>query len=95
LSVQGESKASTIATALRMLGDPMRAVMVGDRPHDIVGARSRSLPCIGVTWGIGSTKELRDAGADALVEVPAELAAGVDQLLRAASDGTGVAGQAL
>jgi phosphoglycolate phosphatase len=95
LSAQGESKASTIATALRMLGDQMRAVMVGDRSHDIVGARSRSLPSIGVTWGIGSTKELRDAGADAIVEIPAELAAGVDQLFMDASDlGAGAAGQA-
>lgn len=95
LSVQGESKASTIATALRMLGDPVRAVMVGDRSHDIVGARSRSLPCIGVTWGIGSTKELREAGANAIVEVPVELAAGVDQLFTDATDlGAGGAGQA-
>lgn len=94
LSVQGESKASTIATALRMLGDPMRAVMVGDRSHDIVGAQSHSLPSIGVTWGIGSTKELRDAGADWIVEVPAELAEGVKQLFRDTSDrGAGAAGQ--
>ena len=72
----------------------MRAVMVGDRSHDIIGAQAQSLPSIGVTWGIGSIKELRDAGADSIVEAPAELAEGVNQLFRAASDGTGVAGQA-
>lgn len=55
--------------------------MVGDRWHDIRGAQSHSLPSIGVTWGIGSTKELRDAGAEAIVDVPAELAESVRQLL--------------
>ncbi len=45
LSVQGESKASTIAAAMKMLGHPRRAVMVGDRSHDIVGAKfTRCLP---------------------------------------------------
>ncbi|HEY2334685.1 MAG TPA: HAD hydrolase-like protein [Solirubrobacterales bacterium] len=86
LSVQGESKASTIAAALKMLGHPKRAVMVGDRSHDIAGAQSHSLPSIGVTWGIGSIKELRDAGAESIVEVPAELAGSVKQLLGDASD---------
>jgi phosphoglycolate phosphatase len=86
LSVQGESKASTIASSLRMLGQPKRAVMVGDRSHDIVGARFHSLPSIGVTWGIGSAKELLDAGADSIVDAPAELAASVKQLLGEASD---------
>jgi phosphoglycolate phosphatase len=81
LSVRGESKASTIAAALKMLGPPDRAVMVGDRSHDVIGARANSLPSIGVTWGIGSAKELRDAGAESIVEVPAELAGSVKRLL--------------
>lgn len=81
LSVQGESKANTIAVALEMLGHPERAVMVGDRSHDVHGAQAHSLPSIGVTWGIGSTKELRDAGAEAIVDIPAELAESVRQLL--------------
>lgn len=80
LSVEGESKGSTIATALRMLGRPKRAVMVGDRSHDIVGAQFNALPSIGVTWGIGNTKELRDAGADSIVDAPAELSQKVKQL---------------
>lgn len=82
LSVQGESKANTIAAALRMLGHPKRAVMVGDRSHDIVGADANSLPAIGVTWGIGSTEELREAGAGSIVDIPAELPTSVKQLLR-------------
>jgi phosphoglycolate phosphatase len=59
---------------------------LGDRSHDIVGAQSHSLPSIGLTWGIGSTKELRDAGAESIVEVAAELAGSVKQLLGDASD---------
>ncbi len=85
LSVQGESKACTIAAALKMLGRPKRAVMVGDRSHDIAGADANSLPSIGVTWGIGSAEELRKAGAESIVDVPAELAASVRKLLAGAA----------
>jgi len=81
LSAHGESKASTIAASLKMLGHPKRAVMVGDRSHDIVGAHAHSLPSIGVTWGIGSSEELREAGAGSIVHVPAELPTRVKQLL--------------
>jgi phosphoglycolate phosphatase len=82
LSVQGESKADTIAAALVMLGDPRRAVMVGDRSHDIVGARAHELPSVGVTWGIGSADELNEAGASCIVETPADLPASVRRLLQ-------------
>ncbi len=93
LSVQGESKSNTIAAALEMLGQPRRAVMVGDRSHDIVGARAHSLPSIGVTWGIGSPAELREAGAGSIVGAPAELTESVRALLengpeRAAGEAT-------
>lgn len=81
LSVRGESKASTIAAALKMLGQPERAVMVGDRSHDIAGADANSLPSIGVTWGIGSAEELRKAGAGSIVDAPAELATSVSVAL--------------
>jgi phosphoglycolate phosphatase len=81
LSVQGESKTNTIAASLKMLGDPKRAVMVGDRSHDIVGAHAQSLPSIGVTWGVGSLGELREASAESIVDTPAELPVSVRQLL--------------
>ncbi len=41
-----------------------RAVMIGDREHDIIGAKENGLPSIGVLYGYGSEDELRDAGAD-------------------------------
>ena len=39
------------------------AVMVGDRHHDIDGARANGVRVIGVTWGYGGLDELRDADA--------------------------------
>ena len=44
--------------------DRSSVVMVGDRLHDINGAKRCGLPSIGVTYGYGSFDELKDAGAD-------------------------------
>jgi phosphoglycolate phosphatase len=66
-----EDKADTVRRALDALGGPVRAVMVGDRSFDVTAARANGLAAIGVTWGIGDAAEL--AGADALVDDPAEL----------------------
>jgi len=43
--------------------DPSRAIMVGDRSHDIVGARNNAMNAIGVLYGYGSAEELTAAGA--------------------------------
>lgn len=82
--VEGEDKAQTIAKALAALENPERAVMVGDRSFDILGARARSLRSIGVTWGIGDREELEAAGADAVIDAPAELPAAATRLLNGA-----------
>ena len=73
LQARDEAKSLTIARALEGLPFARRAVMVGDRKFDVLGARAHELPCVGVLWGIGSEQELRDAGAVALVEEPSEL----------------------
>jgi phosphoglycolate phosphatase len=52
-----------------------RSVMVGDRRHDIAGAKAVRMPSLGVLWGFGSREELETAGADRLVESPEDLAA--------------------
>lgn len=44
--------------------------MVGDRSHDILGARENAVYSIGVTYGYGSAAELRAAGADVLCDIP-------------------------
>ena len=49
-------------------------VMVGDRRYDIAGAHAHGLRAIGVVWGYGSRAEFDQAGADLVIETPAELA---------------------
>lgn len=49
------------------------AVMIGDRSHDITGARNNGVRGIGALWGYGSEAELLEAGAEALCRSPGEL----------------------
>lgn len=44
------------------------AIMVGDRFHDVQGARACGLDCVGVTFGYGGKDELVQAGAAAVVD---------------------------
>ena len=59
-------KADVIQYALDTcnINNKASVVMVGDRHHDIDGAKLCGLPSIGVTYGYGSIDELKDAGAD-------------------------------
>ncbi len=47
--------------------NPSRSVMIGDRKHDLIGARNNSMACIGVTWGYGSVDEIESQQPDAIV----------------------------
>ena len=68
--------------ALAVTGfEPNNALMIGDRQYDIIGAKSNLIKSVGVSYGYGSTNELREAGADLLVEKPTELAKAVQKLL--------------
>lgn len=53
--------------------DPGKAIMIGDRSHDVVGARSNGMTAIGVLYGYGSEAELRDAGAHHICAAHPEL----------------------
>ena len=67
-------KADIINQALSMNDIPApKAMMIGDRKHDVLGAAQHSLPCIGVLWGYGSRAELVEAGAKALCSTPIQL----------------------
>lgn len=68
-------KAEVIAYALETAGITGRdgAVMVGDREHDVLGAKKNGLPCIGAVYGYGSAEELTAAGAAALADTVDEL----------------------
>lgn len=50
-----------------------KAVMVGDRKFDILGAKEFGLETVGVLYGYGDREELTTAGADHLVGSVAEL----------------------
>ena len=68
-------KAEVIAYALETAGitDKSRVVMVGDREHDVLGAKKNGLPCVGAVYGYGSAEELTAAGAAALADTVDEL----------------------
>lgn len=53
--------------------DADSAIMIGDRSHDVVGARTNGMTAIGVLYGYGSEAELRDAGAHHICAVHPEL----------------------
>ena len=63
------TKDKVIAYALEHLNilDKSKIVMIGDRYHDIEGAKANGIASVGVLYGFGSKEELKNAGADYLV----------------------------
>lgn len=70
-----KAKADVIAYALAScrIQDTLKTVMVGDREHDVIGAKKNGLDCIGVLYGFGSREELHEAGADHIVSRPEDI----------------------
>ncbi|MBQ4563722.1 MAG: HAD family hydrolase [Lachnospiraceae bacterium] len=64
------NKCDVIAYALETCGitDLSDVVMVGDREHDVLGARENGLDSIGVLFGYGNREELLAAGATQIAE---------------------------
>ncbi|NLI58476.1 MAG: HAD family hydrolase [Clostridium sp.] len=52
------------AVEISDIEDFSKAVMIGDREYDVLGAKEMGLSSIGVLYGFGSRKELEKAGAD-------------------------------
>ena len=50
-----------------------RVIMVGDRKHDIIGARICKIQSVGVRFGYAEEGELEEAGADYLINNMDEL----------------------
>lgn len=71
------TKALVIDKVLRRLGapHPSDVVMIGDREHDVFGAREHGITCIGAGWGYAMPGELESAGATPICTHPAELLA--------------------
>lgn len=81
LSGERSTKAELLAHALAIEGlAASQACMIGDREHDVHGARAHGLVAIGVTWGYGSRAELEAAGAHHVVDTLSELLAAVAAL---------------
>lgn len=64
-----ETKAQVVAHAIEKCGIPSSDIlMVGDREHDVIGAKANGIDCAGVLWGYGDRDELESAGADMIFE---------------------------
>ncbi|WP_316858349.1 HAD family hydrolase [uncultured Cohaesibacter sp.] len=64
------NKAELLAHALDVSGSDARSsIMVGDRKHDILGAKANGMKSVGVLWGYGGEDELREAGADEIASI--------------------------
>jgi phosphoglycolate phosphatase len=70
------TKALVIEQVLGRLRLPAAAevVMVGDRAHDVLGAREHGIRCVGAGWGYGLPAELERAGADPVCARPRDVA---------------------
>ena len=72
-----DSKSLVIKHTLASTGthpDTHRMIMIGDRHHDIHGAKEHGIDSIGVLWGYGDHHELEQAGAIDIVSDPQQLA---------------------
>jgi len=70
-------KAAVIERALTGRDAAERRLMIGDREHDVTGARANGVDCIGVAWGYAEPGELEAAGAVEVVDDPRALVAAV------------------
>ncbi len=63
-------KADVIAYAISQMNDPelSKLIMIGDREHDILGARQIGIDSIGVLYGYGDRTEHEKAGATFIAE---------------------------
>ena len=70
------AKSDVIEYALETCGCANRAeaIMIGDREHDIFGAKKCGLASMGVLYGYGDRAELETAGADYIAASPDEVA---------------------
>ena len=68
-------KEQVIAYALEEYGitDKSKVLMVGDRKHDVEGAKINDLDCMGVLFGFGDRAELETAGAKYIAETAKDI----------------------
>lgn len=68
-------KGDVIAYVLKKWGitDLSKAVMIGDRKHDVIGAKENGLDSIGVLYGYGNLEEMQEAGATYIAQTVADI----------------------
>ena len=74
------AKTDLLAHALAGTGQGP-AVMIGDRRHDVIGAKANGLAVVGAAWGYGGAEELSAAGADTVIADPTAMITAVEALL--------------
>ncbi len=69
------SKAEVIVYAMDAcnVANPANCLMVGDREHDVIGAKQAGMDCLGVLYGFGSREELENAGAKYIADTPGDI----------------------
>lgn len=69
------TKADIIKYAMEScnISEKSSAIMIGDREHDIIGAKENGLDSIGVLFGYGSLDELQKTGATYIAEKPMDI----------------------
>lgn len=74
--IRGKGSYKDVVTKAELIGkiledariNPQHAVMIGDSGDDVRGGKENNVMSIGVTYGYGTTEELRKSGADRLVQ---------------------------
>ena len=70
-------KGDLLRFALSRVRPATTAIMVGDRMHDVIGAKRNGMRAVGVTYGYGSREELEQAGADAFAGSPEQIVSNI------------------
>lgn len=75
LDASRNKKGAVIEYALDRCGirDGSSAIMIGDREHDVIGAKENGLDSIGVLYGYGAYDELKTAGATFIAVEPMDI----------------------
>ena len=71
-----------IYSAMKVAGvEPEQTVMIGDTNHDIEMAVAAGVKSVGVSWGYHPVEELKEAGADVIVQDFATLCDAIERLV--------------
>ncbi len=68
------SPVHTLAACDNLGLEPERVAMIGDSKLDMLSAKAAGCTAVGVTWGMGSVRELEESGADHMVHSMKDLA---------------------